>query len=271
LQSPHLSINNWKVLPLTFADQQQHIEQSEQMLAAVIQGDAPTQYWSIAQPSGLVLGYSQKHELLNPTALTALKLPIYHRRAGGTAVLVGPHLLSLDVALPADSPLVLSDIVESYRWLGEAWVAALAQLNIQAHAVTVQEAREQRALLKQSETRERESLLRRACYGALSPYEVVVDQRKVVGLDMIRRRAGSLLQAGILLHWETEQLAQSLGHTPGEQAILREGLHERAVGIDTLVGRSVTAKEVIRVFEQTLFSRESAGETPITITGKGGV
>ena len=246
-------MSNWKVLPLTIADQQQHIEQSEHLLAAAFQGDAPTLYWSIAEPAGLVLGYSQKHEILNPTALAALQIPIYHRRAGGTAVLVGRHLLGLDVALPADSPLVLSDIVESYRWLGEAWVAALAGLDIQTRTVTVQEAREQRALLKQSDTRERESLLRRACYGSLSPYEVVVGQRKVVGLDMIRRRGGSLLQAGILLHWETEELAQLLGHTSEEQALLREGLRERAVGLDTLAGRVVTAEEVIGAFEQTLF------------------
>ena len=258
------------MLPLTIADQQQHIDRSEQMLAAVTLGDAPTLYWSIAQPSGLVLGYSQKHELLNLDALAALKLPIYHRRAGGTAVLVGPHLLSLDVALPADSPLVLPDIVESYRWLGEAWIAALARLNIHARMVTIQEAREQRSLLKQNETREREALLRRACYGSLSPYEVVVGQHKVVGLDMIRRRAGSLLQAGILLHWETEQLAQLLGHTPDEQAILREGLHERAVGIDTLATRSVTAQEVIEAFEQTLLSLEDDRDHIITTTGKAG-
>ena len=241
------------MLPLTIADQQQHIEQSEQMLTAVFSGDAPTLYWSIAEPAGLVLGYSQKHEILNPAALVALQIPIYHRRAGGTAVLVGAHLLSLDVALPADHPLVLPDIVESYRWLGEAWVAALAQLDIQTRTVTVQEAREQRALLKQSETRERESLLRHACYGSLSPYEVVVGQSKVVGLDMIRRRAGSLLQAGILLHWETKELVQLLGHTPEEQALLREGLRERAVGIDTLAGRVVTAEKVIGAFEEVVF------------------
>ena len=185
--------------------------------------------------------------------MAALQVPIDHRRAGGTAVLVGAHLLSLDVALPADSPLVLPDIVESYRWLGEAWVAALARLDIHTRTVTVEEAHEQRALLKQNESHERESLLRRACYGSLSPYEVVVGQRKVVGLDMIRRRGGSLLQAGILLHWETEELAQLLGHTSEEQALLREGLRERAVGLDTLAGRVVTAEEVIGAFEQTLF------------------
>jgi lipoate-protein ligase A len=122
--------------------------------------------------------------------------------------------------------------------------------------VSPQEAHAQRALLKQPETRERESILLRACFGSLSPYEVLAGQRKVVGLDMIRRRAGSLLQAGLLLHWDTEQLAQLLGRTPEEQAILREGLPERAVGLDMLAGRTLAAEEVIAAFETVLFSMD---------------
>jgi lipoate-protein ligase A len=239
---------NWRVLPFTVADQQHHIEQSEMLLSTVSAGDPPTLYWSMAESQGLVLGFSQKHAILNLPALADMQLPVYQRRAGGAAVLVGPHLLSLDVVLPADHPLVLPDLVESYRWLGEAWVAALAQFGIRARAISPAEAHEQRALLKQDETSERESILRRACYGSYSPYEVVVGQCKVVGLDMLRRRVGTLLQAGVLLHWETETLAQLLGHTPEEESLLREGLLERAVGLDTLVGRSIAPQEVIAAF-----------------------
>jgi len=94
--------------------------------------------------------------------------------------------------------------------------------------------------------------MNRACYGSLSPYEVVAGQHKVVGLDMIRRRAGSLLQAGVLLHWDTEPLAQLLGHTAEEQYILREGLRERAIGLDTLAKRTVGINEVIVAFEHTV-------------------
>lgn len=260
MQKLHSLTSSWHVLPLTIADQQRHIEQSETLLAQASAGDPATFYWSIAEPVGLVLGYSQKQDILNPAfrqspeTLAAQPLPIYHRRAGGGAVLVGPHLLSLDVILPAGHPLILPDIVESYRWFGKTWVATLAQLGIQARIVLPQEAHEQRALLKQEQTRERELILRRACYGSLSPYEVVVGQRKVVGLDMIRRRIGTLLQAGVLLHWEPEVLAQLLGHTPKEQAILREGLHERAIGIDILAGRVVVPEEIIKAFEQVISS-----------------
>lgn len=258
MQSPHSLISNWRVLPLTIADQQLHIERSEQWLSEMLPGDAPILYWSQAERAGLVLGYAQKHNVLNPLVNAESgpfqHMPIYHRRAGGTAVLVGSDLLSLDVLLPADSPLVLSDIVESYRWLGEAWMKALQSLGIEAHTVSPNEAHEKRSLLKQEATRERETVLRRSCYGSLSPYEVVAGQRKVVGLDMIRRRKASLLQAGVLLHWETKTLAQLLGHTPEEQVILREGLLERAIGIDTLAGRVVTPQEVIDAFEEAISS-----------------
>jgi lipoate-protein ligase A len=245
-------MSNWHIYPLIIADQRQHIEQSEMLLRGILPGDQPILYWSLAEPTGLVLGFSQKPDVLNPAALATQVLPIYHRRAGGTAVLVGPHLLSLDVILPAGHPLVLADIVESYRWFGEAWVAALLQLGVQTRIVPPEEAHAQRALLKQPATRAYESLMNRACYGTLSPYEVVTGQRKVVGFDMIRRRVGSLLQAGVLLHWDTTLLSQLLGYTAEEQALLRDGLRERAVGLDALIGRSVGAEEVIAAFERVV-------------------
>jgi lipoate---protein ligase len=251
-------MNNWRIIPLTVADQRLHIERSEHLLATITPDDPATLYWSMANREALVLGFSQKPELLNAKAITASGIPIYHRRAGGTAVLVGPHMLSLDVILPAAHPLILSDVVESYRWFGEAWVETLLLFGVQTRVVPPEEAHERRALLKQIEpatARERELLLHRACYGSYSSYEVVTGQRKVVGLDMIRRRAGSLLQAGVLLHWETETLANLLGHTPVEQELLRAGLYERAVGIDTLAGRVITAEEMITAFEKVMYNR----------------
>jgi lipoate---protein ligase len=247
-------MRNWLIHQLTIADQQQHIERSEDLLRTVQAGDPATLYWSMAQPAGLVLGFSQKDTTINPVALAAGSFPIYHRRAGGTAVLVGPTLLCLDVILPADHPLHLEDLVESYRWFGEAWVQTFSHLGLQTRIVTPDEAHAQRDLRKQPDTMEYELLMNRACYGTLSPYEVVFGRRKVVGLDMIRRRAGTLLQAGVLLHWETETLAHLLGHTREEQEILQKGLLERAVGLDLLLGRVADNKEVMDTFERVVIS-----------------
>ena len=245
-------VNNWCIYPLLVADQQRHIDQSEKLLSSIQAGDAPILYWNVAEPCGLVLGFSQRAAIVNQVALEKCALPVYQRRAGGTAVLVGPHLLSLDVVLPAGHPLILHDIVESYRWFGEAWMATLEQLGISTRLVSPTEAHTLRDRLKQPETADNERLISRACYGTLSSYEVVVGQRKVVGFDMIRRRSGSLLQAGVLLHWETDMLALLLGHTPAEQQFLREALHERAVGIDVLARRVITTDEIISAFNQTI-------------------
>lgn len=254
MQNPY----SFKIIPLTKAAQQTHIERSEQFLAETAPGTTPVLYWSQAEPEGLVLGFSQKETILYPQALAEEPVPIYHRRAGGTAVLVGPHLLSLDVALPADHPLVLTDLVESYRWLGETWVQALRLLNVESRVVPPGEAHEQRVLAKLEEARAREAVLRRACYASNSSYEVVVGQRKVVGLDMIRRRNGSLLQAGVLLHWENEKLVRLLGQTLEERALLRAELPRRAVGLNELTQRAVTAQEVIQAFETALFSKKNS-------------
>src|SRR6185503_2275559 len=173
-------------------------------------------------------------------------------RAGGTAVLVGPDLLALDVILPAEHPLVLADIVESYRWFGATWVRALRLLGISTRLTTPAEARAERLRARQDEMQANETLLRRACYASNSSYEVVADQRMVVGLDMIRRRNGSLLQAGVLLSWQSEKLARLLGQTSAEQELLRRELPNRAVGLDELLGREVTVDEVMQAFETAL-------------------
>jgi lipoate-protein ligase A len=249
-------MNNWQIYPLTTADQQRHIDQSEYLLSHIQPDDSPILYWNVAQVPALVLGFSQKPGLLNQAALEKLRLPVYHRRAGGTAVLVGPTMLSLDVVLPAGHPLVLPDVVESYRWFGEAWIAALAQLNVEARIVTPIEAQGLRTRLKQPETRSYELLMMRACYGTLSSYEVVVGQRKVVGLDMIRRRHGSLVQAGLLLQWDSEPLAQLLGHTEEEQELLRRGLLERAVGLHSLMGHPANIHAIIAAFERAVTQQE---------------
>lgn len=244
--------SSFKLIPLTRAAQGTHIERSEQLLASAAPGTPPVLHWAQAEPEGLVLGFSQKEHILNPQAVAEMHMPVYHRRAGGTAVLVGPHILGLDAVLPADHPLVLHDIVESYRWFGECWMRALALLGVETRLVPPDEAHAQRALARQEEYRESESVLRRACYASNSSYEVVVEQRKVVGLDMIRRRNGSLLQAGVLLSWQSEKLARLLGQTSAEQELLRRELPNRAVGLDELLGREVTVDEVMQAFETAL-------------------
>src|SRR5260221_162211 len=96
-------------MSLTISKQQYQIDMSERLLSTVSADEPPTLYWSQADPAGLVLGFSQKQDILNPAALAAQQLPIYHRRAGGAGVKVGPRLVGPGVEMPAKHPPVVPD------------------------------------------------------------------------------------------------------------------------------------------------------------------
>src|SRR5262249_41144224 len=152
-------------------------------------------------------------------ACRAHGIAVYRRTSGGTAVLVDEDALSMEVALPAGHPLATFDVVRGYQWIGELWAAALRALGIaDARAVTTPEVRALAALAK-------DDPLRLACYGTLSPWEVVVGRCKVVGLCQVRRRAGSLYQVGVGLRWQPARLVQLLALPPAEQSALAARLH----------------------------------------------
>ncbi|MDR9892950.1 hypothetical protein O7047_22380, partial [Pseudenterobacter timonensis] len=85
-------------------------------------------------------------------------------------------MLSLSVVLPNDHPLAAVGLVESYRWLGQLIAAELGALCIPAEALAP-------AALPPSDGQ-----LHWACFGGLSPWEVVVAGRKIAGLAQRRCR-----------------------------------------------------------------------------------
>lgn len=120
------------------------------------------------------------------------------RHAGGGAVLVGPWMLSVSIALPSAHALVEGSLTNSYRWLGELFASLLQRCGIAAHALTPEQAR-----TLQLEATDVD--LGWACFGGYSAWEVVVGRQKIVGLAQVRKRTGTLLVAGVLLerpHWE---------------------------------------------------------------------
>jgi lipoate-protein ligase A len=164
--------------------------------------------WSYAVP-GIVLGCSQAAMLDHLAGGTT---PFAHRDSGGGAVLTGPWMLSASIVLPPDHALVSTGTVSSYRWLGVLHAGLLRDLGIAAYAVPPEEVR----LVPPAGT------LKWACFGGLSPWEVVVGQRKIVGLAQVRRRTGVLLTSGTLIappDWPL--LCSALGKDPADAARLR--------------------------------------------------
>jgi lipoate-protein ligase A len=164
-------------------------------------------------------------------------------------VLVDGDAVSMEVALPAGHPLSSGDVVRAYQWIGEVWAEALRALGIaEARAIPTEEVRSQSPLAK-------DDILRLACYGTLSPFEVVVGRRKVVGLSQVRRRPGVIYQVDTHLCWHPEHLASLLAIPVDQQRELAARLRDVAAGLDELAGREVDADEVIAAVEAALAER----------------
>jgi lipoate-protein ligase A len=182
--------------------------------------------WYGAEARALVLGTSQKLTDVDASAYRNAGVTLHRRASGGAAVLFVPAMLMQDIALPTGHRLFSADVTESYRWLGEVWLATLARLGLAVRLVSVAEARADTVALH--------PLLKKACFGGRSPYEVMVGERKLVGFSQVRRRQGALLQVGVYRRWQPQQLVELLALPTAERERLTELLLARGVGLDEL-------------------------------------
>ena len=246
----------WGRYPLDVAPADRQVERA---LGMIVEGaPLPALCWYWAEEPTLILGVFQALEVINEGAAAACGVPLVRRRSGGTGVLAGPPLLSLDIALPPGHRLALPDVTESYHWLGRAWLATMEALGVRgARLGPIAEVRAatHRPLRRLPDGPiADEDLVRLACFGSLSPYEVAVGPRKLVGFSQVRRRGGLLLQVGLPLTWEADLLAALLAVRHEDRPRLARLLREHAVGLDELLPTVPTPQEVMTLFEQVLAS-----------------
>jgi len=222
------------------------------LLAGLEQTGAPALRWYRITPPALLLGSAQRLDEIDLAACAARGVYTHRRRSGGGAVLSDDALLLLDLALPRDHPLFRDDVTESYRWFGEVWAAALHELGLDPRVLSIAEARADTAAL--------DPLTKRVCFGGLSPFEIALGQRKLVGLAQIRRRAGALFQAGVYLRWDPTRTTALIAAPADERAALAQRLAERVVGLDQLFGRQPDPALVMEAVEAALQLR--AGLAP---------
>lgn len=154
----------------------------------------------------LVLGSAQRDDVVDTAACAAAGIEVVRRRSGGGAVLVEPPLLLwVDVLLPAGDPLWEPDVGRAFHWVGDTWVAALADQGVTA---TVHRGGVQRS---------RWSDL--VCFAGLGPGEVTDGYgTKAVGISQRRTRAGARFQcAALLAPWDPGPLLGLLALAPGER------------------------------------------------------
>ena len=172
--------------------------------------------WRYARPA-IVLGVSQRARLDDVRARAGDRFDVLVRESGGGAVLTWPGFVSLSVALPHGHPGAALRVHDSYRWLGEIHLQALALLGVGARLVAPEQ-------LRATAEARRASDIGWACFGSLAPWEAVSgDGRKLSGFAQKRGRHGVLLVAGTLVtppDWQL--LADALGEPQDAAALGRQ-------------------------------------------------
>ncbi|MBO9680995.1 MAG: ligase [Acidovorax sp.] len=179
--------------------------------------------WRYQEPA-IVLGCSQRRLL----AQAGGAVPVLLRQSGGGAVLTGPWMLGLSVALPADHPLACQGLVASYRWLGETLAQVLRQGGVDAQALAPEALRAMSAAQR--------TAVDWACFGGLSPWEVLAGGRKIAGLAQVRRAHGVLLVGGVLLQ-------------PSPWQLMGEALGCETSDLRALAAATVSAGELAAAFD----------------------
>lgn len=219
--------------------------------------DPPVISWSAVETPVLVAGRGVRPAEINEAACRAAGIAVLHRRSGGGPVLWDAGLIACDVVLPPGHPLADRDVTRAYAWLGEAVAAALAGLGVPATAIGLAAAR-----AAQANSDPTSRLAARACFGGISPFEVLDPEgRKLVGLAQARRAAGSIFQCGIALSFDQRGLAAALGRDAADTAALAAALAARVAALRTYVP-GVGADEVIAAVEAELAGRLGIGLTP---------
>ncbi|MGH2447024.1 MAG: lipoate--protein ligase family protein [Chloroflexota bacterium] len=229
----------WTTLAFDVGPASEHFARSNRLVREVVE---PSVWWHKASQPALILGVGQQTSIDLQTC-RALEIEVVRRQAGGTAILAQPDVLGLDVALPPDHILVRGDIVEAYRWLGETWGGALRKLGIDARVISVAEAR-----LTSFDSAD---ILRAACFGSLSPYEVAVAGKKLVGMAQVRRKTGVLLQSAVHRRFDSTMLARLLGGGRDLEA----QLDAAATGLDDVTSEAPTDEAVIAAFAESLYEQ----------------
>ncbi|MBE0698048.1 MAG: lipoate--protein ligase family protein [Anaerolineaceae bacterium] len=172
----------------------------EAILEAVISGHSlPTLRLYAWEPACLSLGLAQPFKDVDIPALTDRGWHLVRRPTGGRAIL---HVdeLTYSVSAPLDEPRLAGGVMESYRHLSQALVAALEKIGLAARAD------------KEYQLSSNTTPGGAVCFETPSNYEITVQGRKLIGSAQARRKGGVLQHGSLPLSGDLTRIVKVLAY-----------------------------------------------------------
>ena len=238
----------WTRLPFGRAPAAEQVARTDALTAAVARGECgPTLRWYGYVGCTVILGVGQPDTIVRPDLASDPDAPLVVKRSsGGAAVLADASFLALDLIVPSASRHAGHDVVEAYRWPGEAWRRAICRVrsargyptdetDTRISAVPVALARMDRATVQACPAGTPERWREAVCFGTLSPYEVAWHRKsdnpntlpvKLVGLSQIRRRGVVLYQVGVHSAFDAMVMARTLAVDVARQEAVASVLND---------------------------------------------
>lgn len=206
--------------------------------------------WS---PPCLSLGYAQPNADVDTAVLKNRGWDIVRRPTGGRAILHTDEL-TYSVCGPDTEPRLAGSVLESYRTLSQALLAALHSLGIPAEAHDKVSTATPNLQTAQTAVNTEQNPV---CFEVPSNYEIIVGGKKLVGSAQRRSRGGVLQHGSLPLYGDLTRINHALRFDDEDQRRnAAERLLLRAATAEHILGKALSWSEAAaalsHAFSQTL-------------------
>ncbi len=186
----------------------------------------PTLRFYAWQPACLSLGYTQRLREIDQTRLQRKGWEIVRRPTGGRAILHTDEL-TYSICFPQDHPLMMGDIVTSYRRLSQALQVMLENLTLNSQTAPYQPTKGEP--------------VSPVCFEIPSAYEITVKGKKLIGSAQVRRQKAVLQHGTLPLQGDIARICEVLPY-PDENAreVAKQRVRAHATTLEDCLSRTVT-------------------------------
>jgi lipoate-protein ligase A len=241
-----MMFDTWRLIKTPPAPGAWNMAIDEAILQAVGNDDfLPTLRLYSWDPACLSLGYAQPIGDVDIKGLQHRNWDIVRRLTGGRAIL---HTDELTYAVigPKDDHHLTGGVLESYRRLSKALMAALLNLGLTVEALPQPQ-------IPGKNSRKKEPV----CFEVPSNYEITTNGKKLVGSAQARKRDGVLQHGSLPLFGDLTRITQVLSFpSENQRKIASDRLLQRATTIESVLKRIISweeaAESLIEAFKDTL-------------------